>query len=154
MEQLHTTHKPPAHTHLSSKNILLNPSDFHIFIADYNLTSLKKFCKLFLRYQNHNNWSPPEVWADPQADYYDRTSIDVYSFGVLLWELESGNIPFEGLDEKTMRYMLLEQRLRPLIPENTDRALATLIRRCWQDNEAKRPDFKKIVSFLDRVKFS
>jgi hypothetical protein len=51
---------------------------------------------------------------------------------VLLWEIESGNIPFEGLDEKTMRNMLLIQKLRPLIPaENTDRALSTLIRRCW-----------------------
>jgi len=78
----------------------------------------------------------------------------VYSYGVLLWELETTNIPFEGLDEKTMRYMLLDQKLRPLIPETTDRALSTLIRRCWQDNESKRPDFKKIVAFLDRVSFS
>ena len=53
-----------------------------------------------------------------------------------------------------MRHMLLEQKLRPLIPENTDKALATLIRRCWQDTETKRPDFKKIITFMDRVKFS
>jgi hypothetical protein len=45
--------------------------------------------------------------------------------------LETGSIPFEGLDEKTMRYMLNEQRLRPLIPEETDKPLSTLIRRCW-----------------------
>lgn len=139
---------------MSSKNIMLNPSDFHIFIADYGLTSLKKFSKLFARYQNYNSWSPPEVWADPQADFYDRTLIDIYSYGVLLWEIESGSIPFEGLDEKTMRYMLLEQKLRPLIPENTDRALSTLIRRCWQDNDSKRPTFKKVLSFLDKVTFS
>lgn len=50
IEELHSTHKPPGHTHLSSKNILINPSDFKIFIADYGLKSLKKFGKLFLRY--------------------------------------------------------------------------------------------------------
>jgi hypothetical protein len=72
----------------------------------------------------------------------------------LLWELETGNIPFEDLDEKTMKYMLLEQRLRPLIPEKTDKALSILIRRCWQDSETKRPDFKKIIEYLDKVKFS
>ncbi len=108
MEHLHENHKPPAHSHLSSKNIMLNPSDFHVFIADYGLTSLKKFSKLFSRYNNCNAWSPPEVWADPQSDFYDKTYIDVYSYGVLLWEIESGCIPFESLDEKTMRHMLLE----------------------------------------------
>jgi len=68
--------------------------------------------------------------------------------------LETGNIPFEGLDEKTMKYMLLDQKLRPLIPDNTDKGLSVLIRRCWQDNESKRPDFKKILTSMDKVKFS
>ena len=86
----------------------MNPSDFQIFLADYGLKSLKKFCKLFLRYQNHNAWSSPEIWQDSQADYFDSTFVDSYSYGMLLWELETGNIPFEGLDEKTIRSMLLE----------------------------------------------
>lgn len=50
LEQLHSQHKPPAHAHLNSKNILINPSDFSIYIADYGLESLKKFGKIFLKY--------------------------------------------------------------------------------------------------------
>lgn len=30
MDSLHSKHTPPAHTHLSSKNVMLNPSDLHI----------------------------------------------------------------------------------------------------------------------------
>lgn len=50
MASLHSLHMPPAHTHLCSKNIMLNPSDMHIYVADYNLKSLKKFAKLFAKY--------------------------------------------------------------------------------------------------------
>lgn len=73
---------------------------------------------------------------------------------MLLWELETGSIPFDKLDDRTMKYMLLDQKLRPLIPESTDKGLTTLIRRCWQDNAQKRPNFQRIVQFLDKVKFS
>ena len=53
-----------------------------------------------------------------------------------------------------MKYMLLDQRLRPMIPQTTDKGLSLLIRRCWQDSENKRPNFKKIMDSLDKVKFS
>jgi len=152
---LHQDCKPnPAHTHLSTKNILVSPSDFKIFIADYGLRSLKKFCKLFAKYHQHNAWSAPEVWRDPQLDFSQQTSVDVYSFGIILWELEKGQVPFDTLDDKVIRHMLLEERVRPMIPEGTDKALSTIIRRCWQDNEMRRPEFKTILSYLDKVTFS
>jgi serine/threonine protein kinase len=116
---------------------LLNPSDFKIFIADYGLKQLKKYCKFFHGYVSINQWSAPEVWSgdlalQSGADAIDNSiSIDSYSYGMMLWELETGNIPFEGLDEKTMKHMLLEKKLRPQIPEGTDPKLSLLIRRCW-----------------------
>jgi len=39
---------------------------------------------------------------------FDNVKVDVYSYGVLLWEMETGSIPFDTVDEKTMKYMLLE----------------------------------------------
>ena len=39
---------------------------------------------------------------------FDTPAVDSYSFGMLLWELETGIIPFDELDDKTLRYMLLE----------------------------------------------
>jgi len=78
----------------------------------------------------------------------------VYSFGILLWELETGMVPYEGLDDKQMKGLLLDQHMRPQIPEGTDKGLTILIRRCWQDNADKRPDFKAILTYLDRIKFS
>lgn len=73
---------------------------------------------------------------------------------MILYELETGNVPFAEQDDEGIRNILLEQKLRPLIPESTDKNLSLLIRRCWQDNHLKRPDFRKILKYLDTVQFS
>jgi len=52
MATLHASHGPPAHTHLTSHNIMINPSDFHVYIADYGLKSLKKHMSVFKHYTN------------------------------------------------------------------------------------------------------
>jgi len=61
---LHSCHNPPAHSHLTSKNIMLNPSDHHVYITDYSLRSLKKFAKVHNKYNNLSAWSSPEMWTD------------------------------------------------------------------------------------------
>jgi len=52
---------------------------------------------------------------------------------MLLWELETGKIPFENLTVSDLKVKLLTERVRPWIPEIVCPKLALLIRRCWQD---------------------
>jgi hypothetical protein len=52
MRQLQAAHSPPAHTHLSSTNIMLDQHDLRVYIADYNMKFMKKYCKTFLGYEN------------------------------------------------------------------------------------------------------
>ena len=113
MQELHSreTDNGAAHAHLSSYNIMINPSDFKVYIADYGLHSLKKYCKLFIKYANLNSWSPPEMWGEPNSYFSKRLAVDIYSFGLLLWELETGLPPFQGIedkDDRAMRYVLHE----------------------------------------------
>lgn len=105
--QLHTGSYAPAHTHLSSFNIMINQSDLHIYIADYNLKSLKKFAKIFNGYQNVNPWSAPEV-QQSKNDFSDQIATDSYSYGMLLWELETRKIPFKGLTPEDIKTRLIE----------------------------------------------
>ena len=37
----------------------------------------------------------------------------MYSFGIILWELETERLPFEGLNESTLKDIVVEQSLRP-----------------------------------------
>jgi serine/threonine protein kinase len=62
MDELHMIHSPPAHTHLNSKNIMINPADLSIKIADYGLHSLKKYAASVCKYKNYSAWSAPEMF--------------------------------------------------------------------------------------------
>jgi hypothetical protein len=50
---------------------------------------------------------------------------------MILYELETESVPFEGLELSEIRKKLTQESLRPGIAENTDKRLARLIRRCW-----------------------
>lgn len=84
-------------------------------------------------------WSAVEIWENYNKDYAQSYETDVYSFGMLLWEIETECIPFEGVTKDEVKDMIVKQRLRPLIPKETQQELTTLIRRCWQDKEMFRP---------------
>ena len=45
--------------------------------------------------------------------------VDRYSIGVIMWELETGQIPFKNESSEQMYKLLVEDKLRPKIPPNT-----------------------------------
>jgi serine/threonine protein kinase len=123
-----------------------------------------------MNYKNTNSWSPPEVLQNDkpfndntnnnnmsmQSDKvgFDQRSIDVYSFGIILWEIETEQVPFEGMNELEVKNIVIDQSLRPQIPRTCDSNLAYLIRSCWQKRPEKRVNFEYIFNFLEKVQFS
>jgi len=88
-------------------------------------------------------------YFDPRcfkANKPDKKS-DVYSVGVLLWELTNGKPPFINQDQVTLMFNLLQGMREESIP-NTPDEYVNLYKECWQDEPENRPDIRYVEKIL------
>ncbi len=76
-------------------------------------------------------------------------SVDVYSFGIMLWETVAMQIPFKFFNQAMIREMVCNFGQRPDIDDDWPEDLQNLIKSCWSDSFKKRPDFAEVIRVLD-----
>jgi hypothetical protein len=60
----------------------------------------------------------------------------------------------DGLDHEQIKAMLVDDKLRPQIPDGSNPFLKMLITHCWRDNGNLRPTFEEIVNQIGQAKFT
>ena len=134
---------------MTSNNILLD-KDFFPKIADFFFNDLKKFCAITKGYTNKSAFTAPEYLKENGLIVNNAKSQgDVYSFGMILWELFVEKEPFRGIKVKELKKIVSEENSRPKIPENLPAFISNLIRCCWQQDPEKRPSFNDICEGLN-----
>jgi len=142
-----------VHRDIKSPNVLVSSSDPRrvcLKIADFGTATL---CPTFLKEQVVFNpiWCAPEVL---NQQYYNE-KIDVFSFGIILWELYTLKRPYEALDRVAaiQDFLLGGNRLSIPAPTNlVEKTWSELIPFLWHDKDYLRPDLHRILPyFLDRL---
>lgn len=75
-------------------------------------------------------------------------SADVYSFGILLWEIMALKTPFRGFNQQEHETKVAKGGLRPYLPRSWTAAMRTLVRACWAENSSKRWDMLRTCQAL------
>lgn len=139
MAYLHS--KQLLHRDIKSMNILLDADGFPK-ICDFGMSRWKSQVNsnTHTRGVGTPQWMAPEVLN--QQPYNEKA--DVYSYGILLWEMLSRQVPFGRMADLRMMFAVVHGS-RPLIPQDAPPKLAKLIERCWSKDPEERPDFPTIV---------
>ena len=74
---------------------------------------------------------------------------DVYSFGVILWELNTTKKPFEGLNREMFYERVVHGEERPPMNKKWPQELCDLIAECWSADLERRPSFGEVVERID-----
>ncbi|KAF1780267.1 Protein kinase, ATP binding site [Phytophthora cactorum] len=94
-------------------------------------------------------WAAPEVLKDEATSEYS-VKIDVYSFGVICWQLYTCAVPYANIPGSVLAVAeAVLSGVRPPIPRACPRLFAKIMKRCWHDNPLRRPSFEDIVQLLE-----
>ncbi|XP_078062456.1 mitogen-activated protein kinase kinase kinase 11-like [Mustelus asterias] len=92
-------------------------------------------------------WMAPEVI---KTSTFSKGS-DVWSYGVLLWELLTGEVPYRGIDGLAVAYGVAVNKLTLPIPSTCPELFAQLMAECWDEDPHRRPQFASILEQLTAI---
>ncbi|EXC10340.1 Serine/threonine-protein kinase [Morus notabilis] len=144
MNCLHTSIPTIVHRDLKSPNLLVD-KNWNVKVGDFGLSRLKH--NTFLSSKSTAGtpeWMAPEVLRNEPSN----EKCDVYSFGIILWELATLRLPWSGMNPMQVVGAVGFQNRRLDIPKEVDPKVARIIWECWQTEPNLRPSFLQLTVAL------
>ena len=132
------------HCNLKSKYILLD-EEYHIKLGNFSFSKIVNFFSDYNKeeqyfLENKYEWTPPEILINGKFE----ESSDIYSFGIILYELFTGEIPHKSIGDNQII------GLSNIICESNScyRFLVKLIKKCISEEPKNRPSLENISNYL------
>ncbi|KAI3902165.1 hypothetical protein MKW92_026872 [Papaver armeniacum] len=152
MNYLHHRNPPIVHRDLKSSNLLVD-KNWTVKVGDFGLSKWKHATFITGRSgRGTPQWMAPEVLRNEPSD----EKSDVFSFGVILWEIMTESVPWSELNSLQVVGVVGFMDRRLDIPETLDPRLASIIEDCWRSEPGSRPSFQELIQRMTELiqKFS
>ncbi|CAJ1944738.1 unnamed protein product [Sphenostylis stenocarpa] len=150
MEYLHG--KNIVHFDLKSDNLLVNLRDPHrpiCKVGDLGLSKVKCQTLISGGVRGTLPWMAPELLNGSSSLVSEK--VDVFSYGIVMWELLTGDEPYADLHYGAIIGGIVSNTLRPPVPESCDPEWTLLMERCWSSEPSERPTFTEIANELRSI---
>lgn len=136
------------HRDLKSSNLMLD-KDLNCKVGDFGLTRISKGSAAVQMTGQCGTFQYMAVEVLASKPYSEKA--DVFSFGILLWEMVARKLPYFGMQPMQVGIAVLQQDLRPTIPPKTPLPLSNMMRACWDSDPTRRPSFAQLVEALEKM---
>ncbi|CAM0151690.1 unnamed protein product [Urochloa decumbens] len=150
MEYLHS--KDIVHFDLKCDNLLVNvkdPSRPICKVADFGLSKMKQATLVSGGMRGTLPWMAPELLTMSGTKVSEK--IDIYSFGIVMWEILTGEDPYDGMHYGGVIGGILSNTLRPPVPASCNPEWRKLMEQCWSTEPERRPSFTEVASRLRAI---
>eukprot|EP00249_Psilotum_nudum_P024843 c29305_g1_i2 orf=195-5162(+) len=147
MEYLHG--KNIVHFDLKCENLLVNMRDPQrpiCKVGDLGLSKVKHQTLVSGGVRGTLPWMAPELLNGSSSLVSEK--VDVFSFGIVMWELLTGEEPYANMHYGAIIGGIVNNTLRPPVPNWCDPAWRSLMERCWSADPNERLSFSEIAGKL------
>lgn len=139
-----------AYRDLNTQRILLDKHG-NACLGDMGIVAACKSLGEAMEYETDGyRWLAPEIIAGDPESVTETWMSNVYSFGMIVWEMVTGEIAYSAFSPVQAAVGIAACGLRPDIPKDCPQVLRNLMMKCWNNSPSRRPQFSEILSTLSR----
>ncbi|KAL6174640.1 hypothetical protein ACLB2K_051286 [Fragaria x ananassa] len=147
MNYLHRRNPPIVHRDLKSSNLMVD-KNWTVKVGDFGLSKLKNATFLTAKSgRGTPQWMAPEVLRNEPSN----EKSDVFSFGVILWEIMTVSVPWDNLNPLQVVGVVGFMDRRLDIPEGLNPEIVSIIEDCWRSDPGQRPSFEDVIQRMKNL---